>query len=276
MRLICDSGSTKTDWLIAGAESVTARFSTCGLNPSVMGTDRVKTILQTDVVPHLDGMDITDIEFYGAGCTQAIIPAMRQLLAEIIPSAQHILVASDVLGAAKAVCGKEKGIAAILGTGANSCLFDGEKIVSNTPALGYILGDEGSGAVLGRLFLNALLKGLLPDDIRKTFSEETGLTQQDIIEKVYRSATPNRFLASMSPFIHRHLGIGEVRELVVTNFRNFFTHNIRQYCHPELPVNCVGSMAYFFSEQLLEAAQKEGFTIGKILRSPIEGLGISK
>ncbi len=272
MRLICDSGSTKTDWLIVGSGSAVTRFSTCGLNPSVMGIERVNTILKSDLVPHLEGMDITDVEFYGAGCTQDIIPEMQRLLSELIPTAQHILVASDILGAAKAVCGREKGIAAILGTGANSCLFDGEKIVSNTPSLGFILGDEGSGAVLGRLFLNAVLKGLLPDSITETFSEETGLTQADIIEKVYRSATPNRFLASMSPFIHRHLDISELQSLVVTNFRNFFSHNIRQYGHPELPVNCVGSMAYFFSEQLHEAAKQEGVTIGKILRSPIDGL----
>ncbi len=276
MRLICDSGSTKTDWLVAGSESAVTRFSTCGLNPSVMGTDRVKDILQSDLIPHLEGLDITDVEFYGAGCTQDIIPEMQRLLAKLIPTAQHILVASDVLGAAKAVCGREKGIAAILGTGANSCLFDGEKIVRNTPALGFILGDEGSGAVLGRLFLNALFKGLLPGSAAKAFSEETGLTQSDIIEKVYRSATPNRFLASMSPFIHRHLDISELRVLVVTNFRNFFSHNIQQYGHPELPVNCVGSMAFFFSEQLSEAAQKEGFTIGRVLRSPIDGLCINR
>jgi glucosamine kinase len=272
MRLVCDSGSTKTDWIIAAQSSVITRFSTRGLNPSVMGTDRVGTTLQADLLPHLEGLEVTDVEFYGAGCTPDICPEMQQVLANLIPTARHILVASDVLGAAKAVCGNERGIAAILGTGANSCLFDGVKIVQNTPALGFILGDEGSGAVLGRLFLNALLKGLLPDSITKTFSEETGLTQKDIIEKVYRTAAPNRFLASMSPFIHRHLAVSELEGLVVTNFRDFFTHNIRQYDCPELPVNCVGSIAYFFSEQLREAAKLESFTVGKILRTPIDGL----
>lgn len=272
MRLVCDSGSTKTDWIIADGSSVITKFSTCGLNPSVMGLDNVREHLQSLLLPHLEGVSISDVEFYGAGCTQDIIPEMSQLLADLITSAKNILVASDVLGAAKAVCGKEKAIAAILGTGANSCLFDGEKIIKNTPALGFILGDEGSGAVLGRTFLNALLKGLLPESVGSMFADETGLTQQDIIGKVYRSSTPNRFLASMSPFIHRHLDVRELRELVVANFRDFFTHNIRQYGCPELPVNCVGSMAYYFSEQLHEAAQKEGFVIGRILRSPIEGL----
>ena len=272
MRLVCDSGSTKTDWMVADRSSTILRFSTCGLNPAVMGLDRVKELLESVLLPQVEGLDITDVEYYGAGCTQAIIPQMRQLLTDIIPSATNVLVASDMLGAAKAVCGNEKGIAAILGTGANSCLFDGEKIVKNTPALGFILGDEGSGAVLGRMFLNALLKGLLPESVVTAFADETGLTQQDIIEKVYRSATPNRFLASMSPFIRMHLDVRELRQLVIDNFRNFFTHNIRQYDSPHLPVNCIGSMAFFYTAELKEAAALEGFTIGRILRSPIEGI----
>lgn len=272
MRLVCDSGSTKTDWIVTEGASTILRFSTCGLNPAVMGLDRVTELLDSVLIPHVEGLDITDVEYYGAGCTQAIIPQMRQLLAEMIPSAKKVLVASDMLGAAKAVCGKEKGIAAILGTGANSCLFDGEKIVQNTPALGFILGDEGSGAVLGRMFLNALLKGLLPESVSTAFADETGLTQQDIIEKVYRSATPNRFLASMSPFIRRHLDVKELRQLVIDNFRNFFTHNIRQYGCPQLPVNCIGSMAFFYTSELKEAAALEGFIIGRILRSPIDGI----
>ncbi len=272
MRLICDSGSTKTDWIVADGATSVLRFSTCGLNPAVMGIDRVKELLLSVLLPHVEGLDISDVEYYGAGCTQDIIPDMRRLLADLIPSAQSVLVASDILGAAKAVCGKECGIAAILGTGANSCLFDGEKIVSNTPALGFILGDEGSGAVLGRMFLNAHLKGLLPESVSVAFVNETGLTQQDIIAKVYRSATPNRFLASMSPFIRQHLDVSQLRELVIENFRNFFTHNIRQYGHPELPVNCIGSMAFYYTAELKEAAQREGFTIGRILRSPIDGI----
>ncbi len=272
MRLICDSGSTKTDWIVADGATSVLRFSTCGLNPAVMGIDRVKELLLSVLLPHVEGLDISDVEYYGAGCTQDIIPDMQRLLADLIPSAQSVLVASDILGAAKAVCGKECGIAAILGTGANSCLFDGEKIVSNTPALGFILGDEGSGAVLGRMFLNAHLKGLLPESVSVAFANETGLTQQDIIAKVYRSATPNRFLASMSPFIRQHLDVSQLRELVIENFRNFFTHNIRQYGHPELPVNCIGSMAFYYTDELKEAAQREGFTIGRILRSPIDGI----
>ncbi len=272
MRLVCDSGSTKTDWIVADQSSVILRFSTCGLNPAVMGVSRVKELLESVLLPRVEGMDISVVEYYGAGCTQAIIPDMQKLLADMLPTAKNVLVASDMFGAAKALCGKEKGICAILGTGANSCLYDGEKIVQNTPALGYILGDEGSGAVLGRMFLNAILKGLLPESITVAFTDETGLTQQDIIEKVYRSATPNRFLASMSPFIHRHLDVKEVRQLVIDNFRNFFTHNIRQYNCPQLPVNCIGSMAFFYTPELKEAAALEGFTIGKILRSPIDGI----
>ena len=163
-------------------------------------------------------------------------------------------------------------MACILGTGANSCLYDGEQIVQNTPALGYILGDEGSGSVLGRMFLNAIFKNPLFIRIRDEFLATNKLTQADIIRKVYREPMANRWLASLSPFIHDHLSEPVVRDLVIDNFRSFFRKNLRPYQRLDLPVHFVGSMAHHFSKQLEEAAQEEGFIMGHILQSPIDGL----
>lgn len=274
MIIIADSGSTKTDWALVDKQSgKTIQFTTSGLNPVVLGQERVRQILISELLPNIaDTVSIRSIRFYGAGCTPAMIPVVKAIFADLFHEADDIVVASDMVGAAIAACGSEMGVAAILGTGSNSCLFDGEKIIQNTPCLGYILGDEGGGAVMGKAFLNGILKGTLPAELRKVFFQETGLTQESIIREVYRGDAPNRFLASMSLFIHNHLDVPELRALVIHNFRMFFRNNITQYGHPEMPVNFVGSMASHYSDELHEAARQEGFKVGKLIKSPIDGL----
>ena len=197
---------------------------------------------------------------------------MTELLQEAFPQARQVEAHSDLLGAARALCGHNCGIASILGTGANSCLYDGRRIVANTPALGYILGDEGSGAVLGRRFLNALYKGVLSKEIRDSFEAETGLTMAAIIDRVYRQPLANRFLASLSEFIHRHLDDEAVREIVISNFDDFFLRNIVPYGRRDLPVSFVGSIAWHYQSELQASAIRQGFTLGTILKTPIEGL----
>jgi hypothetical protein len=212
-----------------------------------------------------------DIFFYGSGCTPAHVPMMQQLLAEVL-TPNSVEVHSDLMASARALCQHEAGIACILGTGANSCLFDGEKIVQNTPALGYILGDEGSGSVLGRMFLNAIFKRPELADVRDQYLQEHKFTQTDVIQKVYREPMANRFLASLSPFISRHIDVPEVRQLVVDNFCDFFRRNVVQYDRRDLPVGFVGSIAWHYEDQLREAASLEGFIVGRVLKSPIDGL----
>ena len=197
---------------------------------------------------------------------------MANLLREVFPQAETIEAHSDLLGSARALCGHNYGIASILGTGANSCLYDGTSIVMNTPAMGYILGDEGSGASLGKRLLHDLYKGVLSEKVKASFEAETGLVMPEIINKVYRQPLPNRFLASLSTFIHTHLDVPEMRQLVIDTFVDFFRFNIAPYQRPDLPVSFVGSIAYFFESELREAAESQGFTLGTILRSPIEGL----
>lgn len=276
MILLADSGSTKTDWALLFNEEGIISFTSSGLNPSVLAPEMIEELLRKEVEEKLQlfGVKpfITEVHFFGAGCTEAKCPVMADLLAELVSPEAEIEVASDMLGAAIAACEGKAGIAAILGTGANSCLFDGKKIVANTPALGYILGDEGSGAVLGKIFINKVLKGTLPEALCREFLDETGLDKFSVIEKVYRQPAANKFLASFSPFIHSHLDVKELREVVVGNFVSFFYNNIQQYGNQSVEVNVVGSMGYHYEAELREAAEKCGYTIGRIIKSPIEGL----
>ena len=272
MVLIADSGSTKTDWALQSASGAVERFHTQGINPVHQNRVLITDILRRELLPQMNPDAVDCVYFYGSGVLPEKESAMIAILQEAFPQAKQVEAHSDLLGAARALCGHNNGIASILGTGANSCLYDGEAIAQNTPALGYILGDEGSGAVLGRRFLNALYKGLLSEKIKADFEAATGLTMADIIDRVYRQPHANRFLASLSEFIHSHLDDEAVREMVIGNFDDFFQKNITPYNRRDLPVNFVGSIAWHYQSELQESAARQGFTLGTVLQSPIEGL----
>ena len=271
MILIADSGSTKTDWVLASDGETLWQGKTQGINPVHQSPDGIHRILEEELLSTLPSSPVESLYFYGSGCTPVHIPAMKQLLSNVL-SLHTIEVESDLTGAARSLCGRESGIACILGTGANSCLYDGQHIVQNTPALGYILGDEGSGAVLGRKFMNAIFKNPQLAAVRDDFLKEQQMTMADIIQRVYREPLANRFLASTSLYIGKHLDHPLLRQLVVDNFREFLRGNVVPYQHPELPVHFVGSMASNYPEALKEAAKKENFHVGTIVQSPIEGL----
>lgn len=276
MKLIADSGSTKTDWVLAGEKGIVGRFQTKGINPFHQSEDDISAILR-EVQSAVDALrsreDVEfDIYYYGSGVRPEMEQLMARLLRKAFPFVTTVEAHGDLLGAARAVCGRTESIACILGTGANSCHYDGRQIVGNTPSLGYVLGDEGSGAYLGARFLNALYKGFLPVLVADAFEKETGLTMADVISRVYRQPMANRFLASLAVFIGRHMAVPEVHQLVADCFRDFFRRNVVQYQRPDLPVSFVGSIAFYFAEPLREAAAAEGFCIGRILKSPIEGL----
>ena len=272
MILIADSGSTKTDWALQSESGSLELFHTQGINPFHQERSIIVGILKKELLPNLNPDKVSSVYFYGSGVRPELESVMMALLKEMFPQARQVEAHSDLLGAARALCGHNYGVASILGTGANSCLYDGKTILQNTPALGYILGDEGSGGVLGKHFLHDLFKGVLSENIRLEFEREYGLTMADVIQRVYREPMPNRFLASLAPFIHRHLSDPAVRCLVINNFRDFFRYNIRPYGLSNMKVSFVGSIAWHFREQLAEAAQTEGFSLGAILKSPIEGL----
>ncbi len=272
MKILADSGSTKTDWALMRDNVVERYFCTSGLNPVVMGVERFEEVIRTELSDFIRGVEISRVEFYGAGCTREMAPLVRDVLTKLMPTATDIVVESDLMGACRAVCGEDVGIVAILGTGSNSCLYDGEKIVENVPSLGYVLGDEGSGAALGKMFLNALLRGQLPLRVSTAFEREFSLSRADILYNVYQNECANWFLANFAPFVRSWSKEESVRKLIVENFRAFFTKNIYQYGRRDLSVYCVGGMAYHFADCLLEVAEAEGFHIRKILRSPIDNL----
>lgn len=278
--LLADSGSTKTAWRAWQGDEAPCCVETPGINPVQMDTDTIIALLSsrlTDELRYEDGSgilpsDVCEIHFYGAGCLPSTIPTVQEALKQVFPRAD-IHVQSDLLGAARALCGHTKGIACILGTGSNSCLYDGERICAHTPPLGYILGDEGSGAVLGRQLLGDLLKGLLPAHIRDAFSAQyNGLETDQIIEHVYRQPQPNRYLAGFTHFIAAHRDEPSLHRLLTDGFRSFFLRNVTAYARPDLPVHLTGSIAAVFADEVREAAQATGFTVGRIEASPISGM----
>lgn len=286
-------------------------FHTQGINPVQMkdeqivaGVEEMRALLPAQT-------KIAAVYFYGAGCLgqqrrkvveQAIREALNSCLTdensyliynkvyEAHNTEGHTLnndseekgitdkggglvsVESDMLGAARALCQHKEGIACILGTGSNSCLYDGERIVSNTPPLGYILGDEGSGAYIARMLVANILKGLTSKRIAHLFEEETGLTQETVIDHVYRKPLANKWLASLMPFVKRHKEEGELREIVAEAFDAFVRRNIMQYERKDLPLNFTGSVAQTYEDILRAAIKSQGMKMGVVIRRPIDGL----
>lgn len=271
--LIADSGSTKTEWDLDGL-----RIKTQGINPFHQDDDTIRAILCDELLPQLyshcsvSEFSSLKVSFYGSGVRPELEEKIVRLLSEAFPEAKQIDAHSDLLGAAIALCGHSEGIACILGTGANSCLFDGQRIVKNTPPMGYVLGDEGSGAVLGIRFLNALYKDRLPHTILSDFEAYIGMNLAQVIDRVYRQPLANRWLASLSEFIHAHMDEPLIEALIVENFRDFLRYNVDPYGRRDLPVSALGSIAYYYQSQFLEALKSEGYTVGKILRGPLDGL----
>lgn len=271
--LVADSGGTKTDWALVGEDGISFRHATLGMHPFHLSASRLREVVVGELLPVLPTLvDLSAIYFYGSGCTPEMCPVVREVLCSCFPRQVEIYVESDLLGAARALCGNSEGIACILGTGANSCLYDGHRIVRNTPPLGYILGDEGSGATLGRLFLNALFKGFLPESMREEYLAWANTTYAGVIERVYRRPEANRYLASIAPFIRERMSREPMLEtLVADNFRSFFHRNLFPYgdCRQ---VGFVGGMASAFQDILREVTEEQGYRLTRIYKSPMEGL----
>ena len=275
MKLVVDSGSTKTDWGFFSTLYDVKTVKTQGINPCHQSEDEIRTIISSELLPNTQNIDlaaVTEVYYYGAGCaTQSICAQMAGILSEFFKSAA-ITVDSDMLGAARALCGRAEGVACVLGTGSNSCLYNGKEIVDQVPSLGYILGDEGSSAALGRRLIGDCLKRQLPEAVSREFLERYSLTKESIIESVYRKPLPNRFIAGFAPFVYDKRAVPEVHKLIIQCFQEFFTRNVISYHKPWMPVHFVGSLADNFADELRETADSLGMTIGKIEISPMSGL----
>jgi N-acetylglucosamine kinase-like BadF-type ATPase len=276
-RLIADSGSTKTDWVLAKDGEVVRRIKTMGLNPYLNPKEAIITALRTELLTSFSTAEIKDtleVEFYGAGCSNA---EKKRLISDSIHSffpLAEIVVEHDLLGAAKAVCGTQPGIAAILGTGSNSCYYDGQKIVKNVISLGFILGDEGSGCYIGKQLIADFLNQEMPERLHRHLQEDLGLCKDQIFDSVYKKARPNRYLASFTKWIDNYYNeFDYLHELIKRSFNDFFIKSLLKYeNHKEMPINVVGSVGHRFSKELKEVAAMNNCSIGTIIKSPIDGL----
>ena len=274
MILIADSGSTKTDWRLIDEKKQIHQFATSGVNPYFQTSEQIAEMLMTELIPQLIPIAIgTEIFFYGAGCgADSKKEIVLKALLKKFPEA-NIIVETDMLGSARSLCGRNAGIAAILGTGANTCYYDGEKIIENRASLGYALGDEGSGAHIGKTFIQAYLNKEMPEAIANRFFERFKLSKDDILDAVYKQPMPNKFLASFSKFIYQNLKEQYIIDLVADCFNQFFDKHICKYeKHKEVKLSCTGSVAFYYSNIFRAVAANKGVNIDTITETPIAGL----
>lgn len=273
MILIADSGSTKTDWCLVEHGEVLQQIFTKGTNPFFQSEEEISNEIATALLPQLQASELDAVYFYGAGCAfPDKIETVRRAILRHLHVKEQVEVSTDMLAAARSLCGHHAGIACIMGTGSNSCYYDGGKIVQNVSPLGFILGDEGSGACLGKLLVGDILKNQMTPELKKKFLSQFNLTPADIIDRVYRKPFPNRFLASLSPFLAQNLNEPCVHNLVLNSFKSFLKRNVMQYDYTSHEVHFIGSVAYYYKDVLAQAADEMGIRLGTILKSPMEGL----
>jgi N-acetylglucosamine kinase-like BadF-type ATPase len=270
MTLIADSGSTKTAWCLTDNADYTAQFLTAGINPFYTGYNEIVAELKelSKRLTHTVGA----IYFYGAGvASPEKADLMMQCCREVFPTATTEA-CTDLLGAARALCGNAPGIAGILGTGSNSCFYDGQRIADTVPPCGFILGDEGSGAALGKQLVADFLQRRLPQEMHHAFLAHSSLTKDEILEQVYRKPFPNRFLASFTTFLHQHQTHHYVHDLLHKSFDNFLTRHIMHYDCARYPLHLLGSVAFYFQHIIKETAGARNIQLGKIEKTALPGL----
>jgi N-acetylglucosamine kinase-like BadF-type ATPase len=285
MILIADSGSTNTSWCLIpqnshqkekylkGHEIDKLIFSTEGYNPYFVSQDYIVKSLLENLPEGYDWSTVTKVGFYGAGCSENKYEFVREALKRVFTNAE-VEVAMDLLAAARALLGRDAGFAAILGTGTNSCLYDGNEITMNIDSLGFMLGDEGSGAYIGRRLLRDFLRGDMPNDIKELFNNEYSISEEDIFENVYEKPFVNKYCASYCLFINKYYKKNQWLNFIVEDsFRDLFRNIISKYPNfSSYKFNCVGSVSYYFTDALERICEENGMKLGKILQSPIDGL----
>jgi glucosamine kinase len=275
MILIADSGSTKTDWRLIDDRKKIIQFRTAGLNPFFLTSGEIKEIIQTEFSPEVHPEAVDRIFFYGAGCSsKEKCDVIKEALKSRFLNAE-IEVYSDLLAACHSLFGTNEGIVAILGTGSNSCFYNGSEIARQVPSLGIILGDEGSGSHIGKRLLQGVFYRELPEQLLKKFDDRFHLSKEDVLEAVYRKKLPNQFLASFAHFAFQQRNEPSISKLIYTCFKEFFEHHISGYdAEGRYPIHCTGSIAYNFSEIFRQVAADKKIKVGTITESPISGLSL--
>ena len=272
IKLIADSGSTKTEWcLLKGNKKII--FTSQGMSPYFINDVEMENIIRLEVLPVLQRLQAEELYFYGTGCINAANAKMvKKALKNCFPSAS-LIVDSDIAGAAKALCGNEKGIACILGTGSSSCYYNGKRIVKNNPGLGFILGDEGSGAYLGKKVIQYYLYDTFDEDLRSRFDAKFVTNSNEILNAVYKQALPNRYLASFAIFLAENRGHYMIENIIEDGLNDFFYTQLNKYSESRnLPVHFTGGIAFGFKDVLVQMCNSYKLQPGNILKNPMEGL----
>lgn len=272
MILIADGGSTKTEWKLINDGIEKASVLTTGINPYFLSSVEILKLLSIGLKPVMNEKP-GKIFFYGTGCNSEIKNNIVRGALEKIFDHSEIFIASDLLGAARSLCQDQPGIGCIIGTGSNSCYYNGSEIVANVSPLGYILGDEGGGAVLGRKLLSAVLKKQVTKPVVEAFFNTYKMTPAEILDSVYTKPFPNRFLGQFARFISDNIRFPELQDIVMSSFDEFIIRNVLQYPESkQLPVNLTGSIAFYFREYLEYQMERYHLKVGKITLSPAAGL----
>ena len=273
MILIADSGATKSDWVLVDQTHEKMSFQLVGMNPFYIGSDKITENLKRHILPFVDIKKVTGVFFYGAGCSSQNKKIVIEEAIQKVFSRSQVTVESDLLGAARSLFRNRPGLTCILGTGSNSCFYDGNSIAKTLPSLGYFFADEGSGAHMGKIFIKDYLQGNLPPALEEAFKKEYNYTRDNILDAIYNLPFPNRFLASFCDFYADHLSDKYIFNMVTDSFREFFIHSIEKYPnYREVPISFSGSVAYFFESLLRQIGAEYEVKIERVIQSPIKGL----
>ncbi len=272
MIVVADMGSTKTDWSFVDTNKNIVKVSTNGFNPYFYSTEEIIVLLKPEFSKQtFNWNEITNVYFYGSGCSSKDKQrTVKNALSPFFPQAD-LFISHDLLASARAICGKNKGIACILGTGSNTCLYDGENIVANNPSLGFLLGDEGSGGDLGRELIKYYQYGELPKEIEEKFETQYKMNREKLINEVYGTKHPNAYCASYSTFVNENKSNPVIKKMIEERMEEFFKRHVTKYeGYQNTSINFVGSVAHYFEENLKTVAQKFGCTVGVIVRNPVD------
>ena len=272
VKLIADSGATKAEWCLVKDNKRKTIF-TQGISPYFLSTAQIKELVENELMPHIRKASVTDIFYYGTGCANPTnAKSVKKALQQVFQGAA-VTVNHDLMAAARSLCQHQKGIACILGTGSNSCFYNGMKIVKNSPGLGYVLGDEASGAYLGKKVIQHYLYKTFDDDLVARFDAKYVTNATEILENVYKKPLPNRYLATFTMFLAENRGHYMIENIIEDGLNDFFFTHLCKYKEAwNLPVNFVGSVAYGFKYVLQQLCQSYEFELGTVLKNPMQGL----
>lgn len=272
IKLIADSGATKAEWcLLHNGKKKT--ILTQGISPYFLDTQQIINLLLKELKPKLKNVELDEVFYYGTGCANLEnAKSVKKAIGTVFPDIK-IEVTHDLMGAARALCGRNKGVACILGTGSNSCFYDGKKIVKNSPGLGYVIGDEGSGAYLGKKVIQYYLYGTFDDELMGIFDLTYTTNKVEILENVYKRPMPNRYLAGFAKFLAENRGHYMIENIIEDGLNDFFFNHLCKYKETwTLPIHFAGSVAFGFKDVLQQLCNSYEFELGRVMKNPMEGL----